>query len=51
MGKQVAARSIKKELVLPVIRESKRFGFLMTDKTSVRSVYIAPQELRSFGRV
>ena len=32
MGEQVAARSIKKELVLPVIRESKRFGFLMTDK-------------------
>ena len=39
MGKQVAARTKKKkELVLPVIRESKRFGFLMTDKDSVRYV-------------
>ena len=33
MGEQVAARSIKKILDLPVIRKLKRFSFLMTDKT------------------
>ena len=33
MGEQVAARSIKKILGLPVIRKLKRFSFLMTDKT------------------
>ena len=27
-------------LVLPVIRGSKGFGFLMTDKTSVRTMYL-----------
>ena len=39
------------KLVLPVIRESKGFGFLMTDKFSQEVFDIAPQELRSFGRV
>ena len=39
------------KLVLPVIRGLKGFSFLMTDETSSQSVYIAPQEPSSFGRV
>ena len=41
---------MKNKLVLPVIRELKRFNYLMADKCQ-SSAYIAPQELRSFGRV
>ena len=41
---------MKNKLVLPVIRELKRFNFLMADKCQ-SSAYIAAQELRSFGRV
>ena len=36
MGKQVAARSKKEYLVLPVIRGFKELRLLMTDKHSVR---------------
>ena len=35
----MAARSLKKE-VLPVIRGLKKFSFLMTDKASVKNMYL-----------
>ena len=38
MGKQVAARLKKEELVLPVIRGFKRLRLLMTDKDSVKAM-------------